>query len=75
MCSFIYACCVYFDYQCIMLFMLFIVAYIGATDKVLQFRHLFVLLDIISETTVWNGVVVTPSDRAYDNAAEEKTGH
>lgn len=29
--------------------------------------------NIISETTVWNGVVVTPSDKAYENAAEKKT--
>lgn len=53
--------------------MLFIVAYIKAIDKILQFGRPFVLLDIISETTVWNGVVVTPSDKAYENAAEKKT--
>ena len=36
--------------------------------------HLFSLLDLASEISTWDGVIVTPSEKAYEKPPEKKEG-
>lgn len=42
--------------------------------ELLVWSHLFSLLDLASEISTWDGVIVTPSEKAYEKPPEKKEG-